>query len=318
MQIETLKIFCDVAKYHSFSRGATENQISQSAASQAIFQVEERLGIKLIDRSCRPLKLTSEGEVFCEGARQVVDHYTELENQIKSLHHELTSKIRVACIYSVGLSHIKEFAEEFSKLYPKVQIQIECLHPDKVYENILKEEADLGIVSFPQPRQHLAIIPWTQEPMVVVCHPQHFLAKSKEIVPSQMMNEKFVGFDNDLTIRKEVDRFLKKHHTDVRIELEFDNIEAIKRAVEINTGISILPQPTLERELKAGTIAAIPLTTRDFVRPLGIIHRRGKKFSPPMIDFVELLLQESTVQKKGSLSKIKKKSKNASKEKFAL
>jgi DNA-binding transcriptional LysR family regulator len=128
--------------------------------------------------------------------------------------------------------------------------------------------------------------------MVMACHPDHQLAKEKEIGFDQISGEKFVGFDRDLVIRKEIDRFLKKQGVESEVVLEFDNIEAIKRAVEIGSGISILPATTLDNEVKNGLLSAVPFKTQQLVRPLGIIHRRGKRFNLNLLRFIELLQSE--------------------------
>jgi DNA-binding transcriptional LysR family regulator len=128
--------------------------------------------------------------------------------------------------------------------------------------------------------------------MVVACHPEHQLAKEREIGFDQISGEKFVGFDKDLVIRKEIDRFLKRKSVESEVVLEFDNIEAIKRAVEIASGISILPATTLDNEVKNGLLAAVPFKTQELIRPLGIIHRKGKKLNLNLSRFVELLQSE--------------------------
>jgi DNA-binding transcriptional LysR family regulator len=101
-----------------------------------------------------------------------------------------------------------------------------------------------------------------------------------------------VGFDSDLTIRREIDRVLHLHRIEVQLVMEFDNIETIKRAIEIDAGVSLLPEPTVLREVAAGTLVAVPLDTDELVRPLGIIHRRGKQLSATTWRFVELLKRE--------------------------
>ena len=289
MQLEALKIFCDVARLGSFSRGAEANDVLQSAASQTVHQLEKRLGVGLIDRSCRPWKLTPEGRTFYEGCRELVDRYFELETQVRGIHQTADAVVRVAAIYSVGLGDMSQLVQQFAALYPQARVQIEYLHPDRVYDGVLEEKVDLGIVSFPQARSEFTVTPWRQEPMVLVCHPQHRLAGQKKVALKQLAGEKFVGFDHDLTIRRKIDQFLKQHGVAVAVALEFDNVEAIKRAVEIASGISILPWPTLEQEVRSGSLVAVPLTPGGLVRPLGIIHRRGRKLYPTTARFVELL-----------------------------
>jgi DNA-binding transcriptional LysR family regulator len=197
---------------------------------------------------------------------------------------------------------MSQYVERFSLAHPHVRVHIEYLHPDRVYENVLNESVDLGVISFPQSRREFSIIPWRTETMVLACSPEHRFAKLSHISPAQISGEKFVGFDKNLVIRKEIDRFLKRHNVEVEVVLEFDNIEAIKRAVEIASGISILPRPTLDREIGSGTLIAVPLTSKEFVRPLGIIHRRGKKFNANIIRFIELLKMEEAKLAPSSLN----------------
>jgi len=292
VQIEVLKLFCDVVRFHSFSRSAEENNITQSNASQAVQNLEERLGVKLIDRSLRPWKLTNEGKTFYEGCRTLVDRYYELEREVKNSHDETTSIVRVASIYSVGLRHMRYYVQKFSELHPKAHVALEYLHPERIYESVAQDQIDLGILSFPQPRRDIAVIPWKFEPMALACAPEHRLAHSREVDPSHLAGEKFVAFDRGLGIRSEIDRYLKQHGVEVQVTLEFDNIEFIKQAVEIGSGIALLPRPSLDREVAAGTLTAVPLSTKNLVRPLGIIHRRGKIFTPNVTRFVELLQNE--------------------------
>ncbi len=289
MQIETLKIYCDVARLRSFSLCAEQNEITQSTVSQAVQGLEEHLGVTLIDRSQRPWKLTSEGEIFQHGCQDILHRYEDLEKEVKHSLEEKQSVVRMVSIYSVGLRHMSDYVKKFSLLSPQTEVQLEYAHPDKVYESVLNEKADLGIVSFPYARRDLSVIPWRHEDMVMACPPDHPLGVKKEIELSRINQEKFVTFDKQLIIRKEINRFLRDHKIDVDVSLEFDNIEAIKRAVEAGSGISILPRPTLDHEVKSGILKAIPFKTINFKRPLGIIYRRGKHFTLSMNRFVELL-----------------------------
>jgi DNA-binding transcriptional LysR family regulator len=108
---------------------------------------------------------------------------------------------------------------------------------------------------------------------------------------TRLEGQKFVAFDKDLVIRREVDRFLRDHQVAIEVELEFDNIENIKKAVEIGAGVALLPAPTVRREVDNGTLVALPLTEGRLVRPLGIIHHRQHKLSATVLLFMDLLRQ---------------------------
>lgn len=289
MQVEALRLYCDVVRLRSFSRGAEANHVLQATVSQTINRLEKHLGATLIDRSCRPWELTSAGRTFYEGCREIVDRYAELEGQMRGREAAANSVVRVAAIYSVNLRDMSRSVQRFNQERPGARVELQYLHPARVCERVLNDEVDLGIVSFPEGRRGLSVIPWLDEEMVVVCPPQHRFAKRARVPAKELDGETFVAFETELVIRKKVDQFLKSHGAEVNVVLRFDNIEAVKRGVEAGTGISILPRPTLEHELRLGTLVAVPFAGARFVRPLGIVYRKGKKLCPNIEAFAGLL-----------------------------
>jgi DNA-binding transcriptional LysR family regulator len=289
MQIDTLKVFCDVVRLRSFSRGAEANDVLQATASLTVQRLEKHLGVPLIDRSCRPWKLTQEGQIFYDGCREVLESYYALEGEVRGRPVAADTAVRVAAIYSVNLHDMSRCVRQFNELRPLARVKLEYLHPNRVCERVLNDEVDLGIISFPQDRGELRVIPWRNEPMVVACHPHHPFAREKTIAVKQLRGEPFVGFDAELVIRKKIDGFLREHGVEVKVVLTFDNIEAVKRAVEVGSGVAVLPLPTLEHELRAETLAAVPFSMQNFVRPLGIVYRRGRRLYPNALAFIELL-----------------------------
>jgi DNA-binding transcriptional LysR family regulator len=307
MQLEALKIFCDVVRWASFSRGASENGMSQSSASQAVQRIEDHLGVKLIDRSKRPLVLTPQGKLFYEGCKELVSRYLEIENQVKAFEADsaLVGMVRVASIYSVGLAHMTRYVQTFVRLHPDVDVRLEYLHPTKVVEAVTQGTADLGLISFPKKSSDLVAIPWREEPMVLAVAPTHGLAASEAIEVARLDGEKMVSFDEDLLIRRAIDRFLRRHEVHVEVILEFDNIENIKRAVEIQAGLAILPEPTLSQEVKAGTLVVVRFADATLTRPLAILHRRGHRLDRPAEKFLEWLMGEPpSVESPGTMAAV--------------
>lgn len=291
MNLETLKLYCDIVRQHSFSQGAASSQISQSAASQAIQQLEAELGVLLIDRSKRPFMLTPEGHTFFDGCRSLLEGYEKVRAQIAASRTQMTGSVRVAAIYSVGIHIMSDHMQRFMSLYPQAKVRLEYLHPHKVVESVLNDEADLGLLSYPPSNRSLTVLPWRSETMVFVCPPSHRLARRKMVVAADLNDENFVAFDANLPIRKAIDRCLRKHGARVKVVMEFDNIETIKQAIAVGAGVSILPQPTILKEVGNRTLAAIHLAMTELARPLGIIHRRGKALTPTIARFLELLRQ---------------------------
>jgi DNA-binding transcriptional LysR family regulator len=285
---EQLILFRDVVHERSISRGAALNGISQSAASQHIREIEERMGVTLLDRSTRPFMVTAAGKLYLQMCRDVLQRKEEFEVALESLKAEVEGTVRVASIYSVGLSEMSHLKEEFSRRFPHATLEVEYLRPDQVYEAVLADHADLGFVSYPQPGKLLAVIPFRDEQMAVSVAPSHPLARRTSIRLADLEGWDFVAFDEDLPIRQEIDRFLRDQGVTVNIAMHFDNIQMIKEAVALGSGISILPQRPLRAEIEQGRLVAIPLDT-EMIRPIGIIHRRRKKLHRAAQCVLELL-----------------------------
>lgn len=289
MQLEALTVFCDVARTRSFSQAAQQHGITQSAVSHIVSQLEKRMGVPLIDRSTRPLQLTEWGQRYYEGCKELLEQYQRLEASIRGHSGAVVGTVQVAAIYSVGLGDMGQYIERFTARYPQAHVHIEYLHPDQVYERVREGVADLGLVSFPRKSAGLTAVPWREEEMVVVCPPGHPLAHHVAIRPQELRGEKFVHFTRELVIRRQIDRFLRSQGVAVEVVLEFDNVENIKKAVEVGAGVALLPEPTLRPEVASRRLAARPLFGCRLVRPLGILHRRQPRLSLAAQAFLDLL-----------------------------
>jgi DNA-binding transcriptional LysR family regulator len=289
MQFEALKVFCDVARLHSFSQAASANGITQSATSQIVRHLEDRLNVQLVDRSTRPLQLTACGQRYFEGIKGLVEHYLEVESAIRQAAIESPPTVQVAAIYSVGLRNMNHYVQSFMDQNPGTEVRIEYLHPDRVYEKVHDGTADLGLVSFPRKSREIVSHPWRDEEIVLACSPSHPLARQRSVLLARLTGERLVHFDRRLVIRKEIDRFLREHGVRVEVAAEFDTIENIKDAVDAQAGVALLPAPTIQREVRAGTLVAVPLADARMLRPLAIIHRRAPRLSAAAARFIELL-----------------------------
>jgi DNA-binding transcriptional LysR family regulator len=289
VNLETLQLYCDVVRLRSFSRGAAANEVSQSAASQAIQQLEADLDVQLLDRTKRPFAVTPEGRIFYDSCRDLLQRYEQARGRIAGARNRLDGTVRVAAIYSVGLHDVSRHLQPFMAAHPQARVRLECLHPHKVVEAVINDEADIGIMSYPPAQRSLEVIPWRSEKMALVCHPGHHLARRRLATATDLNGEKFVAFDADLGIRKAIDRALKQRNARVNVVMEFDNIETIKQAIAIGAGVSILPQPTVLKEVGIGSLAAVALAMPELVRPVGIIYRKGKPLAPAVLRFVESL-----------------------------
>ncbi|MED5398946.1 MAG: LysR family transcriptional regulator [Planctomycetota bacterium] len=297
MHLRNVELFCEVVSRSSFSKAAKARQMSQSAASQAVQALEDRLGAVLIDRSQRPLSLTPAGQIYFDGCRRLLDTFRQVEEQVFAINDRVTGRLRVAAIYSVGLLQMSETVVRYREGYPEVSLQLDYLHPEEVAERVRAGDADLGIVSFPRGGGDFTVVPWLEQSMTIAVPPDHHLASrngsSGPASVDLIDGEPFVGFCGDLRVRRRIDRWLKSAGVSVDVVHEFDNCEHIKRAVEVGSGVAILPEPTLRRELEQGTLVSLSLDAPDWKRPLGFIHRRNRQLTTAAERFIERLLEST-------------------------
>ena len=265
------------------------NHISQSAASQHLQELERRFGTTLLDRSSRPFTVTPSGRLYYEMCREVLRAQEQFQAALERLKSRVEGTVRVASIYSVGLSDISRLEEEFRRRHPSAQLRVEYLRPEKVYEAVASDRADLGLVSYPEPTKELACIRWREEEMAVAVWPSHPLAGRAVVRPEDLKGQDFVAFDEDLPIRREIDHYLKQNGVHVRVVLHFDVVQMIKEAVAWGSGVSILPARAMRGEIAQGRLVAVPLESPKLFRPLGILHRRRRPLNLATQVFLDLL-----------------------------
>ncbi|MHC4572386.1 MAG: LysR family transcriptional regulator [Planctomycetota bacterium] len=293
MHIETLKIFCDLAELQSFSKTAEKHLLSQSAVSQQLAQLELVHKCQLLDRKKRPLELTAAGQLFYDACKDIVERYEQLRSELSSMQKSSAGRINVAAIYSIGMHTLPDYVKKFMVKYPNVNVHIEYLNAGRIYELVLAGDIDIGLLAIPKRDKRLEVYDFEDEPLVLVCSPKHVLANESEVDIHKVQFERFIGFEKDVPTRVWIDSILQRYNIVVRPVMEFDNIETIKRAIEINSGISILPRTAIVQELGSGTINAIPFLNESFVRPTGIIVRKNKIMSQAGRYLIELLRKKA-------------------------
>lgn len=292
MQIESLKMFCDLAETESFTKAAQVNNVTQSAVSQQISSLERQFKALLIERSKKKFRLTREGQVLYDYSKQIIQSYDSLANKIQEIKNVVSGTVRVATIYSIGLHDLPPYLKRFLKAYPTVNVHIEYRRANEVFDDVVSNVVDLGLVAFPQRDGRIEIVPLRKESMVLAVYPQHPFAKSKGVRLKDLQGQKFVGFEQDIPTRKAIDKVLKEAGVTIQYVMEFDNIETVKRAVEIEAGIAIVPQSTISPEVNKNTLAEVKIDDGDLVRPLAAIYKKGKVLSPAMKQFLAALKGE--------------------------
>jgi DNA-binding transcriptional LysR family regulator len=293
MHIETLRMFCDLVTLRSFSKTADKHMVSQSAVSQQVAQLEIEHKCQLLNRQKRPLELTTAGEIFYRAARDMVDRYELLKSEMNTLKQAAQSRVNVGAIYSIGMHTLPEYLKKFMVKRPNVNVHVEYFTADKIYEMVLAGELDIGLVAVPRRDKRLEVYDFEDEPLVLACSPKHPLAAQSHIDIHKLQFERFISFEEGVPTRIWIDGIFQRYNIVIRPVMEFDNVETVKKAVEINSGVSILPRPAMLQELAAGTIKAIEFENERFVRPTGILVRRDRVISQETRYLIDLLRRKS-------------------------
>jgi len=276
MQLESLRMFCDVVETGSFSRAAQLNHVTQSAVSQQIRALETRYEQKLLSRSARQVTPTAAGERLFRGSKEILARFSEVEQEIREQGTQVAGTTTVSAIPSVGLHELQNVQKTLLKMHPKVNLRLNYRRSDQVYDDVILGAADIGIVAYPTPRAGVDVLQFRDDKLGVVVAPNHPFANKAKISMSALAGVPFIAFDREAPTRKAIDRLFRDKGLDIDPLMEMDNVETIKRAVEMGLGVAVLPLATVQHEVAAGTLVAKPFAEGNYSRTIGLLVRKGK------------------------------------------
>ena len=298
MQVDNFKIFVDLVETQSFSRAAELNGITQAAVSQMVRAMERHFNALLLDRSQKQFQLSREGMRVYDAAKKVLQQYEKLLSELLEMKKVISGTIRISTIYSIGLYELPPYIKKFRHDYPSVDVRVEYRRSNLVYEDILHNSADFGLVAFPAKVRQIEMIPFRNDQLVLITPPGHPLARRTPVEVTALVGQKFIGLEPDSPTRKAIDRIFRENKIRVEHVINFDNVETVKRAVEIDVGISIVPLVAVLQEVKQGSLVAVHFRGRKFPRPLAILHRKGRVLMPAMRKFIETLRTDLSIDPK--------------------
>ena len=189
----------------------------------------------------------------------------------------------------MGLYDLPSSIKRFLEGFPHASIHIEYRHAHEIYEQVLGNVVDLGLVDFPVRQRNLQVVFLRDDPLVLICGLQHPLARRRSIRLNALNGQQFIGFKSTIPMRKAIDSTLRKQQVAVRYVTEFDTVENVKRAVENYSGLGIVPETTIQQEVANQTLVVVRLEGVRLSRPLAAIHTRTRILSPAMKEFIALL-----------------------------
>ena len=289
MHIQNFKTFCDLVETKSFSKAARLNEVTQSAVSQQLKAMEAHYDMLIIDRNQKKFRLTPQGTALYSTFKEILDLYEKLNCEIQEMRNIVSGTIQISTVNSIGLHELPPYLKSFIKQFPSVNARVEYRRANLVYEDVLHGNADLGLVAFPPPHKDLTIIPFANDELIIVMSPEHRLTKKRSISMNDLSGVEFVAFERDIPTRKATDEILAKAGVEVQVVMEFDNVETVKRAIEINAGVAILPASTVITESERNQLIIYKLEGGIHNRPLAVIHKKNRILTPALRSFVELM-----------------------------
>ena len=290
MHIEYLKIFSDLVEKKSFSEAAKANDITQSAVSQQLRTIEKHFDTVIVDRSQKQLRLTEEGQKIHRDSQEILRLYEKLSREISEMGDVFNGTIHVASTYSIGLHVLPDYIKSFIRSYPNVNVRLDYNRTDKVYEDIISNNADVGLVAYPQAHKLLEFKPFREESLVLVCSLESKFAQRKTIQLKELSGQEIVSFESPMPAHKALLKLLEEENISFEITKQFDNVEMIKHAVEIDCGVALLPVSAVENDIDKRPFRVIEFKNSPYKVSLASVHRKGKILSASVEKFIELLI----------------------------
>jgi len=292
MMIRSLRLFRDLVQTQSFTEAARRNYLTQSAVSHHLKTLEQQFGHRLIERGRKQLRLTRAGVLLLDASQDILRRYEQLERALKEPATEVAGPLQVGCIYTVGLYELPRYTTAFLKRHPKVDLQLAYLKNAEIYDAVLADRIEIGIVEYPKPHPQLTITPFLNERVVVIVPPKHPWAAKSRIRLAQLDAQPFIVPLAEFP----VDEILRTTKIRVRVVHAFDNIEITKRAVEVGLGLALVPRVTVRDEMRYGKLKALEIVEGPFERPIGLLVRKRAELSLPARKFIDLLVTRSTMR----------------------
>jgi LysR family transcriptional regulator, transcriptional activator of the cysJI operon len=289
MELDQLKLFADLVREQSFTKVAEKNFLTQPAVSLRIRNLEEELGTRLLERTTRKVLVTEEGRILYEYARDILSKAEEVKTVLLERQDKIVGSVRLATVHSIGLHELPAYLKRYIRNYPQVVLHIDYHTGDVVHRMVQDGDVDLGIVAYPEPKPNLIVLPFLEDELVAICNEEHAFAGRETIPLQELHDQPFIAFDEGIPTRKAIDAVLARRHIRVNIKMQCDNIEILKRMVEVGLGVSIVPRFSVQNEVEQRLLHCLTISDYCFKRPLALIHRKGKSLSRPMQAFIDIL-----------------------------
>lgn len=278
MSDRRLHVFYTVAKLLSFTKAAETLHMTQPAVTFQVRQLEEYFNTRLFDRTHNRISLTEAGKRVYEYGGKIFEIYDEMENAVKELTGEVSGVLIIGASTTIAEYMLPALLGDFKAQFPDVNVRLKVSNTDGIVSMVENNIIDLGVVEAPVANKNLAVELCKQDQLVAIVPPGHKLASQASVKIEDLLEFPYICREEGSGTREVILDYLQEvglSTSNLDVIMELGSPEAIKGAVEAGIGITILSKATLAKELKLGTLVAIPLAT-PLERPFSFVHQKQK------------------------------------------
>jgi DNA-binding transcriptional LysR family regulator len=295
MDLDQLHTFLEIVRLKSFSKAAQTCFRTQPAISAQVRQLEQELNVRLFERFGSHIALTAAGKIFSQFAERILDLRRQAGDVIAELEHTPRGELVIAANEATCIYVLPQVFAEFTRRFPNVELLVERAYGSRIGEALLDNLADFGFTQLPLHDRKLQVVKIHSDEVKLIASPGHPLCAQPAVtaagvVPYALLLPKYG------TTRARLDEWLELVEDSLRIAMELDSSEMLKRFVMAGLGVSFLTVSNCKEEIAAGRLAAISLAPEPMVRRLGLVYRKDKALSKAALGFIAVVLENAGIQ----------------------
>jgi DNA-binding transcriptional LysR family regulator len=288
VNLHELDVFLAVAQERSFSRAARRLLRTQPAISLAIRRLEEELGEPLFDRSSKTPTLTDAGELLLDYAERFANLRAETRVALTELRQLQRGRVRIGA-NETGALYLLPLIARYRQLYPAVAVEVVRSLARNIPQELLKRSLDLGVLSYPPAEPQLASVVVSRDRLSFIVYPGHRLARRRRVSIAELGEEIFAAHNVPSPYRERVLRTFEKHRVPLHMDIELPTVESIKKFVEMQQAVALVPRMCIEEELAQGAVVEVEIPELRIERKLRVVYRRADPLSHSARAFLQLV-----------------------------
>lgn len=298
MNLHQLRTFSVVASEGSITRAARVLHTSQPAVSKQLAELEDAVGLALLERLPRGVKLTEAGRLLARHAERIFAAERAAEMELAELSGLMRSRLSIGASTTIGSYLLPATFAAFNRAHPRVKLELEIANTAAIQQLVAEDRIDLGFTEGLVSTEGLEVETFFHDQMVPIVSPDHAILRKPKVTAEDLVSLPIIARERGSGTREVIEAALFERGLEFEPVMTLGSTEAIKRAVEAGLGLALVSSLSVDRELLSGRLRKVPVEGLEIVRALHVVRRRGKRESPAVESFMRLL--KSSLSQKGA------------------